>query len=416
MTFRSSRHFEPVRHHGEVSERVDTVVIGAGIVGLATAREVLLRDERADVVVVDKEDVVGAHQTGHNSGVIHSGVYYPPGSAKAELCVSGARAMLRFCEDHAIPVRMDGKLIVAVDEAELGPLAELERRATANGVPDLRRLGPGDIAEVEPHAHGVAALHVPGTAVTDFAAVARALADDVVTRGGRIQLGFPVSSVSGDDEGITVKTDDGRHIGARKGIACAGLQSDRVAGYPADVRILPFRGSYYALGPRAAPLVRSMIYPVPDPRFPFLGTHFTRHFDDTVSCGPNAILALAREEYSRWSFSAADTWDSLRFPGSWRLARKHWSTGLRELADELSKRRSLRSARRYLPDLDEGDLESGDALGIRAQAVDRGGRLVGDFVLRRTGPLLHVLNAPSPAATASLAIAERIVDRITAAK
>jgi len=397
-----------------VSDGVDTVVVGAGIVGLATAREVLLRDTRADVVVVDKEKVVGAHQTSHNSGVVHSGVYYAPGSAKAELCVSGARSMLRFCEDHGIPVRVAGKLIVAVDEAELGPLAELERRAKANGVPDLRRLGPAEIADVEPHARGAAALHVPGTAVTDFGAVARALADDVIARGGRLQLDFPVSSLIGDDTGVTVRTDDDRAIRARKGIACAGLQSDRLAGNPADVRILPFRGSYYALGPRAAPLVRSMIYPVPDPRFPFLGTHFTRHFDDTVSCGPNAILALAREEYSRWSFSAADTWDSLRFPGSWRMARKHWSTGLRELADELSKRRSLRQARRYLPDLEEGDLTNDDNLGIRAQAVDRGGNLLGDFVLRRTGPLLHVLNAPSPAATASLAIAERIVDRMSA--
>ncbi len=397
----------------DVGERVGTVVVGAGIVGLATAREILVRDARADVVVVDKEEVVGAHQTSHNSGVIHSGVYYPPGSAKAELCVSGARAMLRFCEDHSILVRVEGKLIVAVDEAELGPLAELERRASANGVPGLRRLSAGQIAEVEPHAHGVAALHVPGTAVTDFAAVARALGDDLVARGGRLQLGLPVSSITGDDDGVRVRTDCGLVIEARQGIVCAGLQSDRLAGYPADLRILPFRGSYYALGPRAAPLVRSMIYPVPDPRFPFLGTHFTRHFDDTVSCGPNAILALAREEYSRWSFSTADTWDSLRFPGSWRLARKHWSTGLRELADELSKRRSLRSARRYLSDLEEGDLENDDALGIRAQAVDREGRLVNDFVLRRTGPLLHVLNAPSPAATASLAIAERIVDRIS---
>jgi len=396
-----------------VSASVHTVVVGAGIVGLATAREVLLRDPSADVVVVDKEDAVGAHQTSHNSGVIHSGVYYPPGSAKAELCVSGARAMLRFCEEHGIPVRVDGKLIVAIDETELGPLAELERRASANGVPELRRLGPAEITDVEPHAHGVAALHVPGTAVTDFGAVARALADDVVSRGAQLQFGFPVSSITGDDAGVTVRSGDGRVIEAKRGIACAGLQSDRLAGYPADVRILPFRGSYYGLGPRAAPLVRSMIYPVPDPRFPFLGTHFTRHVDDTVSCGPNAILALAREEYSRWSFSAADTWDSLRFAGSWRLARRHWSTGVRELADELSKRRALRQARRYLPDLGEGDLENGDALGIRAQAVDRGGNLLGDFVLRRTGPLLHVLNAPSPAATASLAIAERIVDRIS---
>ncbi|MDP8975859.1 MAG: L-2-hydroxyglutarate oxidase [Actinomycetota bacterium] len=397
-----------------MGERVGTVVVGAGIVGLATAREVLLRDARAEVLVVDKEEVVAAHQTSHNSGVVHSGVYYAPGSAKAELCVSGARAMLRFCEENRIPVRVGGKLIVAVDEAELAPLAELERRAAANGVPDLRRLGPAQIAQVEPHAHGVAALHVPGTAVTDFAAVARALGDDFVARGGRLELGFPVSSVTGDDYGVTVRADDGRHVRARQGIVCAGLQSDRLAGYPADVRILPFRGSYYALGPRAVPLVRSMIYPVPDPRFPFLGTHFTRHFDDTVSCGPNAILALAREEYSRWSFSTADAWDSLRFPGSWRLARKHWSTGVRELADEFSKRRSLRQARRYLPDLEMGDLTNDDALGVRAQAVDRGGRLVSDFVLRRTGPLLHVLNAPSPAATASLAIAERIVDRISA--
>lgn len=397
-----------------MSTPVHTVVIGAGIVGLATAREVLLRDARADVVVVDKEEVVGAHQTSHNSGVVHSGVYYKPGSAKAELCVSGARAMLRFCEEHHVPVHVEGKLIVAIDDVELAPLAELELRASANGVPDLRRLGAHEIAEVEPHARGVAALHVPGTAVTDFGAVARALAGDLVARGGRLELGFPVESVTGEDAGVTVRAADGRVVEAKRGVACAGLQSDRLAGYPQDVRILPFRGSYYALGPRAAPLVRSMIYPVPDPRFPFLGTHFTRHLDGTVSCGPNAILALAREEYSRWSFSAADTWDSLRFPGSWRLARKHWSTGVREVADELSKRRALSQARRYLPDLESQDLENDGALGIRAQAVNRMGSLVADFVLRQTGPMLHVLNAPSPAATASLAIAGRIVDRVSA--
>jgi L-2-hydroxyglutarate oxidase len=222
-----------------------------------------------------------------------------------------------------------------------------------------------------------------------------------------------VTAVQSHDGGVTVASGDGRAVQATRGIACAGLQSDRLAGYPQDLRILPFRGSYYDLGPRAAQLVRSMIYPVPDPRLPFLGTHFTRHVDDSVSCGPNAILALAREEYSRWSLSAADTWDCVRFPGSWRLARKHWSTGLRELADELSKRRALRQARRYLPDLEMADLEHGDALGIRAQAVDRSGCLVSDFVLRKTGPMIHVLNAPSPAATASLAIAERIVDQVT---
>lgn len=392
-----------------------TVVIGAGILGLATAREMLLRDAASDVVVVDKEDAVGAHQTSHNSGVVHSGVYYPPGSAKAELCVSGASTMMKFCREHDVPLRVAGKLIVAVDDVELAPLAELERRASANGVPELRRLGPSEITEVEPHARGVAALHVPGTAVTDFGAVARALADDVVARGGRLELGFPVASLEDGGGSVTVRSEDGRVLRAGRGVACAGLQSDRLAGYPHDVRILPFRGSYYDLGPRAAPLVRSMIYPVPDPRLPFLGTHFTRHVDGTVSCGPNAILALAREEYSRWSFSAADTWDSVRFPGSWRLARRHWYTGLRELADELSKRRALRSARRYLPDLEPGDLENGEALGIRAQAVDRAGQLVGDFVLRRTGRLLHVLNAPSPAATASLAIARRIVDEVEAA-
>ena len=386
-----------------------TVVIGAGIVGLATAREVMRREPGSDVVVVEKEDAVGAHQTSHNSGVVHSGVYYQPGSANAELCVSGARSMLRFCREHDIPVGVNGKLVVAVDESELGRLGELERRASLNGVAGLRMLGPSQIAEVEPHAAGLAALHVPGTAVTDFLAVARALADDFVALGGTLELSFPVSSITSTDDAVTVWTADGRSIVARRAIACAGLQSDRLAGYPEDVRILAFRGSYYRLRPDAARLVRSMIYPVPDPRLPFLGTHFTRHLDDTVSCGPNAILSLAREGYSRRSFDATDAWDSLRFPGSWRLARRHWRTGLKELADEASKRRALRQARRYLPSLAEGDLED-DTLGIRAQAVDRGGSLVADFVLRRAGPVLHVLNAPSPAATASLAIAARIVD------
>ena len=390
----------------------ETVVIGAGIVGLATAREVLRRRPRSEVVVVEKEASVGAHQTSHNSGVVHSGVYYQPGSAKAELCVSGARELLRFCREHGVPVNVGGKLIVAVDQSELPRLAELERRASLNGVAGLRRLGPDQITRVEPHASGVAALAVPGTAVTDFGAVARVLADEVRDRGGQVELGFPVASAGPRGGGIMVRSDDGRSIAARWGIACAGLQSDRLAGYPSDVRILPFRGSYLRLRPRAAGLVRSMIYPVPDPALPFLGTHFTRHLDDTVSCGPNALLALARERYSRRSFSAADTWDSLRFPGSWRLAREHWSTGLKELLDEMSSRRTLGQARRYLPELEEGDLEA-DSVGVRAQAVDRRGRLVGDFVLRRSGPVLHVLNAPSPAATASLAIARRIVDRFT---
>lgn len=395
---------------------IDYAVVGAGIVGLATARSLLLRHPGCSVVVFDKEREIGFHQTGHNSGVIHSGVAYQPGTEKAALCVEGARLLLEFCSEHDIAVRRRGKLIVAINDQELDALAAVERNATDNGVPDVRRLGSAGIREIEPAVTGIAALHVPATSVVDFRQVARALGAEVTAAGGSIVLGSEVDAVTAKQDGTVAIEFSGRGSErARKAVVCAGLQSDRLAARSGttrrDLRIVPFRGSYLTLTPRAAGLVRSMIYPVPDARFPFLGVHFTRHVNDVVSCGPNAVLALARERYRRGALRPGDLWDTLRFAGTWRLARHHWSEGLHELAMDLSKPRYLQAARQYLPDLSAEDLTPGPT-GVRAQAVDSRGSLIDDFVFEADGPVLHVRNAPSPAATASLAIGERLVDRL----
>lgn len=395
---------------------IDYAVVGGGIVGLATARSLLMRHPGSSVVVFDKEREVGLHQTGHNSGVIHSGVSCPPGTEKAALCVQGSRLMLELCSRHDIAVRQKGKLVVAVSESELDALAAIERNADINGVPGVRRLDVAGIAEIEPAATGIAALHIPATAVVDFSQVARALSAEVTEAGGTILLSSEVDSVRGRKDGTAlVKLSDRDPERAKKAVVCAGLQSDRLAARSdtprRDLRIVPFRGSYYTLAPRAAGLVRSLIYPVPDARFPFLGVHFTRHVNDVVSCGPNAVLALSRERYRRRALRPRDLWDTVRFAGTWRLARDYWSVGIQEVALDLSKSRYLKAAQRYLPDLREEDLTPGQT-GVRAQAVDSRGSLIDDFVFETDGPVLHVRNAPSPAATASLAIGERLVDRL----
>jgi L-2-hydroxyglutarate oxidase LhgO len=378
-------------------------IVGGGIVGLALAREL---SSRADVTVLEKEDRVAAHQTSHNSGVAHAGLYYKPGSLKAELCRRGITRLKAYCEERGLPYLEVGKLVIARDSSEIGPLDEIERRATANGVPGLRRLDAAGLREVEPHARGVAAVHSPHTAIADFAAVARAYAEDVTKAGGEIRLGFQVTGI----DGTTVRSAAGQSVGFDLLVLCAGLQSDRVSRLAGDTpgpAIVPFRGEYYQLAPERAGLVRGLIYPVPDPRYPFLGVHLTRRVDGSVEVGPNALLSMAREGYRRGSIDRADLWETLRWPGFARMARAHWRTGARELYGSLSKRAFVAAARSYLPELTTADVVRGGA-GIRAQAVDADGTLLDDFRVNRTGDVVAVRNAPSPAATSSLAIAEHI--------
>jgi L-2-hydroxyglutarate oxidase len=388
-------------------------VIGGGIVGLAVARELTIRCPGLQVSVLEKEDRIAAHQSGHNSGVVHAGIYYPPGSLKARLCVRGGRLLREFCQQHGIPLRELGKLVVAGSDAELPGLAEIERRALANGVPGIRRVARSGIAEIEPWVRGVAALHSPHTASVDFAGVCRALAREIVAAGGTVRLGTRVRSVSEGPSGVTVRSDTGAWTFGRL-VVCAGLTGDRLAaqlGGLAGMRVVPFRGEYYELRPPARDRVRGMVYPVPDPRYPFLGVHLTRDVGDRVHAGPNAVLALALEGYRWRDISLRDLRDIAGWPGTWRLVRRHWPSGLGELARSLLKRLYLGSVRSYLPDLAPGDLVR-SAAGVRAQAVRRDGGLVDDFVVHSTGRVTLVRNAPSPAATSSLAIAEHIVSAL----
>jgi len=385
-----------------MSETPDVVVVGGGILGLATARALLRRRPGLGVLVLEKEDGLARHQTGHNSGVMHSGVYYAPGSLKARLCAAGKEELERFADTHGLVRRMLGKLIVAVDASELPRLDALESRARANGIRGLRRLRGSEIQAVEPHAVGREALHVPGTGVIDYRSVSDALADEVNEYGGEILTGVEVTGIDGRPRITTLA----REYVPRVAVTCCGLQSDRLSG-GAEARIVPFRGDYYTLGTRSANLVRGLIYPVPDPSFPFLGVHLTRHVDDVVAAGPNAVLSLAREGYRRTSISPRDTWSTLTYPGFWRFARRHARTGAAELWRDVSKRAFVRAVQRYVPTVTVDDFEFG-ASGIRAQALTRNGRLVDDFLIRTEGRVVHVVNAPSPAATASLAIGDHI--------
>jgi L-2-hydroxyglutarate oxidase LhgO len=390
--------------------KADTVgVVGGGLVGLAVARQ--LGESGVPVVVFEKEATVAQHQSGHNSGVVHAGIYYLPGSAKATLCRRGAGLLRSYCAERGLPWDARGKLVVARDEAETARLREIERRATANGVPGLRWLDQPAIRELEPEITGRAALLSPSTAIVDYPAIARSLADDVTAAGGQVVTGTPVSGVHrrGDDQ-AEVSTADGPHRLSRL-IICAGLQTDLVAaaaGDQAAPEIVPFRGEYLRLRPHARNRVRHLIYPVPDPAYPFLGVHLTPRIDGEVDIGPNAVLALAREGYRRQDVSARQLG---RLAGSMafrKMARRNWRAGLREMRGSLSRRVFLAQARSYLPWLSPGDVLRAPA-GVRAQAVDPDGSLVDDFRIHQIGPVTAVRNAPSPAATASLAIAERIV-------
>jgi (S)-2-hydroxyglutarate dehydrogenase len=390
-------------------------IVGAGIVGLAVARELTIRFPGIAVTVFEKEDRVAAHQSGHNSGVVHAGVYYPPGSLKATLCRSGAAMTREFCQQHAVRYREFGKLIVAASAEELPGLARIEDRATRNQVPGLRRVPPEEIAEIEPHIRGAAALYSPRTAAADYVGMCEALAGTISAAGGKVLLGTPVIAARETASGVQVRSTGGI-VDVDYLIVCAGLNGDHFAaslGRLGDLRIIPFRGEYYELAPLARARVRGMVYPVPDPRYPFLGVHLTRHVDDSVHVGPNAVLALALEGY-RWSdVSLRDVGHMARWPGAWQLARRHWRSGISEVAGSLSKRRYLASVRTYLPDLQLTDLLRSKS-GVRAQAVRRDGSLEDDFVLQNDGRVLLVRNAPSPAATASLAIAEHIVSAMHA--
>ncbi|HTW16136.1 MAG TPA: L-2-hydroxyglutarate oxidase [Nocardioides sp.] len=385
-------------------------VVGGGIVGLAVARELTLRHPGTRVVVLEKEDRLGAHQTGHNSGVVHAGIYYRPGSLKAQLCTRGRALLKEYAAERGLPYDECGKLVVAVDPAELGRFEALERTATENGVPGLRRIEGRDITDVEPHAAGLVALHSPVTAITDYVAVAAAYGRDVEAAGGEVRLATTVTGVRRGVGGVEVTTDRGPHRFDRL-VVCGGLESDRLGrlvGGPSTPRIVPFRGEYMSVVAAKREHVRGMIYPVPDPRYPFLGVHFTRRVDGGLEVGPNAFLALSRQAYGRLSFSARDLGDTLGFPGFWRFAGEHWRTGVTEARGVLSKRAYMRSAQRYVPGIEASDVVR-SGLGLRAQALERDGSLVDDFVIQQSDGVTSVRNAPSPAATSSLAIAEHVV-------
>lgn len=388
-------------------------VVGGGIVGLAVARELTLRHPGTRVVVLEKEDRLAAHQTGHNSGVVHAGIYYRPGSLKARLCTRGRELLKEYAADRSLPYDECGKLVVAVDGAELGRFEALERTATENGVPGLRRIEGRDITDVEPHAAGLVALHSPVTAITDYVAVATAYGRDVEAAGGEVRLATTVTGIRRGVGGVEVATDRGPHRFDRL-VVCGGLESDRLGrlvGGPSTPRIVPFRGEYMSVVAAKREHVRGMIYPVPDPRYPFLGVHFTRRVDGGLEVGPNAFLALSRQAYGRLSFSARDLGDTLGFGGFWRFAGEHWRTGVTEARGVLSKRAYMRSAQRYVPGIEASDVVR-SGLGLRAQALERDGSLVDDFVIQQSDGVTSVRNAPSPAATSSLAIAEYVVDQM----
>lgn len=397
----------------------DVAVVGAGIVGLAVARELLLRRPSLRVAVLEREREVAGHQTGHTSGVVHAGVYYRPGSLKARLCVEGARLLYEYCEEGGIPYERCGKAIVAVREDELGALAELERRARANGVPGVRRIGPAELRELEPHAEGLAALHSPSTGIVDFARVARALAADVAGAGGRLLTGAPVTAIEQARGAALLRLPRGRGgpVRARRVVACAGLWADRLAvaaGAPSDPRIVPFRGAFLRLRPERRELVRNLIYPVPDPALPFLGAHLSRGIDGEVTIGPTALPVASREAYRLAHLSPRDLASTLAWPGTWRMAFRHRRAAARELRHALSRRALVVEARRYVPELRAADVLPGPA-GVRAQAVARDGTLLDDFLVSETPRALHIRNAPSPAATSALALARLISDRLEAA-
>lgn len=389
----------------------DVIIIGGGVVGLGVALEITRQFPRRRLLVLEKEDRVARHQSGHNSGVIHSGIYYKPGSLKARLCVTGAAAMVDFCREHSIPHQVCGKVIVASAEEELPRLEELRKRGEANGLTGVRMIGPEELREIEPNAAGLRALVVPSTGITDYALVCEKYAELIAASGGEVKTGTGATGIRRSSSEIVVETSKGA-FSTNALINCAGLYSDRIsrmAGDDPGVMIVPFRGEYYDITPERASLVKALIYPVPDPRFPFLGVHFTRRITGRVDAGPNAVLALAREGYRHTDINLLDLAGSLGYGGFWRMAHKNWRSGLGEWHRSLSKAAFVRALQRLLPAIGERDLVPGGS-GVRAQALKPEGALVDDFQFVPSGKVLHVLNVPSPAATASLTIGKAIVD------
>lgn len=388
----------------------DFIVIGAGIVGLATAMRLQERYPRAVVAVIEKEHRPAVHQSGHNSGVIHAGVYYEPGSLKARLCRAGLAQTIAFCTQHDIPFRQCGKLIVATNDSETAPLRRLHRRARQNGA-DCRMLNAGELTRLEPNVIGSAALHVFATGIVDYGVVCRKMAEIVISRGAVVVLNAEVTAIHEDPDWVHVETTAGE-LSARRLIACAGLQSDRVAalaGLRGGFAIIPFRGDFYRLAPHRAGIVKHLIYPVPDPSLPFLGVHITATIDGGMTVGPSAMLALKREAYTKFAVSARDLLEMCRYRGLWRLLARYPGAGLGECVHALSRRAYLRAIRRVCPLLELPDLAE-HRCGVRAQAVTPDGRLIDDFLIRRSPRTIHICNAPSPAATAALPIADSIVD------
>ncbi len=395
------------------ADQTDFIVIGGGIVGLATARRLQIRYPDCSVRLVEAESAVAGHQSGHNSGVLHSGIYYKPGSRKAVNCRIGKAAMEAFCDEHAIPWDRCGKIVVATNAKELNALEHIADRAAANGV-DYHRLNSDQLREHEPNAAGIAALHVPETGIVNYATVCGKLSDLIIDGGGQVELKSQITAIHAGQSFVRLNDQKGRTFQAGKLINCGGLQCDRIAamaGIRPDIRIVPFRGEYYELAPGRESLVRNLIYPVPDPSFPFLGVHFTRMIDGGVECGPNAVLALSRGGYDWTKIRPADLAETLRYKGFRKLAAAHWKTGLGEMRRSLSKHAFVKALQKLMPCLKPADLVRGRA-GVRAQAVSPEGQLVDDFLIQPSDSAIHVLNAPSPAATASFAIADEIVDQI----
>lgn len=391
----------------------DVLIIGAGIVGMATGLELCTRFPDLSLAILDKEERVAAHQTSHNSGVIHSGIYYKPGSLKARLCVEGAAAMLHFCEENEIPYELCGKIIVATSQDEIPRLEELYRRGTENGLAGLKMISTQEILELEPHSTGIRGIHVPSTGIVDYGRVTGKYAELIVARGGEVLLSHEVIGLKRSESRTIVDTSRGE-IAARLVINCAGLQSDRMsrmAKTKLDLQIVPFRGEYYDLVPSKAHYLKGLIYPVPDPRFPFLGVHFTRRICGGVEAGPNAVLALKREGYAKSSFNAGDVIDYGTFPGFWIMAAKYWKTSVAEYYRSWSKAAFVRALQKLMPAITEDDLVPGGS-GVRAQALDVRGKLLDDFYFAYTDGMVHVCNVPSPAATASLAIGRHIVQTL----
>ena len=396
------------------SRKYDVSIIGGGIIGLATGLQLVKRYPRCQICVIEKEDELAAHQTGHNSGVIHSGIYYKPGSQKAQFCVSGVNSLVQFCQENGIEYLRCGKVIVATHESELDRLEDLYQRGTTNGVDNLEMIGSERLKEIEPYAAGIKALYAPGTGTVDYTTVANAFADKIRIAGGDIFTGSRVIDMIRSQGSMALETTKGS-VESKYLINCAGLYADHVArmmGVTPDVRIIPFRGEYYTLSPKSQHLVKALIYPVPNPKFPFLGVHFTRNMHGQVEAGPNAVLALAREGYKKTNLNISEMLDTFSYPGFWSVAMKYWKTGLGEIHRSLSKGVFLRDLQRLLPEVQDTDLTPGGS-GVRAQAVDRKGRMLDDFSIQQSPGAIHVLNAPSPGATSSLSIGSYITSLAT---